>query len=71
MLMVLALLPLVLVPLGGLIGGVTGACAVLANFAVVRTNVSRVAQVLIMMGVLLAAAVVWIVVATAFQMAIG
>ena len=70
-LQVLALLPIVLVSIGGAIGGLIGAMGVLANLAIARTRIPSAGKALIMIGVGVIAALVWIVIAAALSRAIN
>jgi hypothetical protein len=62
---VLAVLPIVLVGIGGLIGGAIGGAGVVGNLAILRTAQSAVVKVVWMILVLAAAVTVWTIVATA------
>jgi hypothetical protein len=68
---VLALVPIVLVGFGGLVGGLIGALGVMVNMAIARLPVSAVLKALLMLGVLAVAVAVWIVVAGAIGLATG
>jgi hypothetical protein len=67
---VLALVPIVLVGFGGLVGGLIGALGVMVNMAIARLPASAVVKALLMLGVLVVTVVVWIVVAGAIGLAI-
>lgn len=67
---VLALLPIVLL-IGGLLGGLIGAVAIVSNLAILRTAQSTVVKVVLLAGVFVAAAIVWLVIAAAIQSAAG
>jgi hypothetical protein len=56
---VVALLPIALVAVGGLIGGLIGGIGAAVNFAIARSALPRSAQVLAMLGVLVVAVVTW------------
>jgi hypothetical protein len=60
---VLVVLPLSLFAVGGLIGGVFGALAAVANVYVARSRMSAATRVLVMIGLLVAGYVMWFVVA--------
>jgi hypothetical protein len=67
----LALVPLaVLIYAGGLIGGAIGGGAIGVNLAIGRTKRSTAAKAMLMIGVLVAAFVVWTIVALALQLAL-
>jgi hypothetical protein len=68
---VLSLIPFALVILGGAVGGLVAALGVLVNLAVVRQPLSTVVKALVMVGVLVAAVVVWVIVAGAIRLAIS
>jgi hypothetical protein len=68
---VIALLPIVIIVSGGLLGGLIGGVACGINFAISRTRASRPIKWLGMMGVTVLAVVVWIGVAFAFRSAIA
>ncbi|HET7421414.1 MAG TPA: hypothetical protein VFL27_13645 [Candidatus Dormibacteraeota bacterium] len=57
---VLIVLPLSLVAIGGLIGGVLGAIAALGNMYVARSRLSPSAKIAAMLGLLVAAYAVWL-----------
>jgi hypothetical protein len=61
--LLLTLLPLLLLPLGGLIGGLIGAAAAFANASVARKPLATPLKAAAMIGVTLAAYVVFIVLA--------
>jgi hypothetical protein len=60
---VLSLLPVGLIPLGGLIGGLFGGAAVAINLGLARRPLGAGLQAAAMLGVAVAAYVVWFVVA--------
>jgi hypothetical protein len=62
---VLALVPILLVAVGGLLGGLIGGLGVVANLAVARTRTPSVVKALIMIGVSVVAFVVMLAVAVA------
>ena len=66
----LVLLPLVLIPLGGLLGALAGAGAAAANQAVLRSRLSTGAKVAICIAIFLAAALLWIVAAALLYIAL-
>jgi hypothetical protein len=68
---VLALLPIALVAIGGLLGGVVGALASVANVAVARTPIPAIVKALIMLVVGVVAFVVLVLLATALRIAIS
>ena len=59
-LQILMLLPLALVFVGGLVGGLIGALGVGVNTLVARGSYSTVAKALMMLGVLIVDAIVWL-----------
>jgi hypothetical protein len=59
-LQILMLLPLGLVFVGGLIGGLIGALGVGVNTLVARSNYSTIVKVLMMLGILVAAIIIWV-----------
>jgi hypothetical protein len=70
-LQVIALLPIALVGIGGLIGGLIGALGVMANVAVARTRISSAGKAFIMIGIGVVAVAVFLVIATAFRAAVN
>lgn len=66
----LVLLPLVLIPLGGLLGALAGAGAAAANQAVLRSSLPTGAKVVICIAIFLAAAITWIVAAALLYIAL-
>ncbi|MEU8616425.1 hypothetical protein [Streptomyces sp. NPDC048623] len=62
---VLAALPLALIAVGGMIGGALGALAMLTNVKIARTQLSTPVKVIAMLGVALAALIVYLAVAVA------
>lgn len=60
----LVLIPLGLIVLGGLIGGVFGAVALLTNLAIARRPISTAIKVAMMLGVILIAYAIVITIAT-------
>lgn len=67
---VLIVLPLTLIVIGGLIGGVLGALAAIGNTYVARSNLSIAVKVVVMVGLLVAVYVVWFVVALVIALAL-
>jgi hypothetical protein len=67
---VLALIPILLIGFGGLLGGLIGALGVMVNLAVASLPRSAVVKALLMLGVLVVVVVAWIVVAGAIGLAI-
>jgi hypothetical protein len=67
----LALMPILLVAVGGLLGGLIGALGVVANLAVARTRIPSAVKSLIMIGVGVVAVVVWLAIAVAVRGAIS
>jgi hypothetical protein len=67
----LALLPIALLLLGGVLGGIIGALGVAVNRTVARLPVHAVVKALLMVCVLAVAAVVWVSVAAAITAAAG
>lgn len=59
---VLTLLPLLLVPIGGCLGGLIGALGFIANVTVARTRIPSAAKALSMIGVSAVALVAWVAV---------
>lgn len=62
----LALLPFLLVFVGGAIGGALGAVGVVVNLSLARISQSTAVKALLMVGVLVATAMAYLVVAAAF-----
>ena len=62
-LQLLAALPILLVAIGGLVGGVVAVGAIAANVAVVRSSMAVTGKALAVVGVAVAAAVVFVVLA--------
>jgi hypothetical protein len=60
---VLVILPLVLIPLGGLLGALAGAGAAAANQAILRSGLPTGAKVVICIAIFFAAAILWLVAA--------
>jgi hypothetical protein len=67
---ILGLLPIFLVAVGGLIGGLIGALGVVANLWIIREVKSTGVRVLALLGVLAATVVVWLIVGTAVAVAL-
>jgi hypothetical protein len=70
-LQVLALVPLSLIAVGAALGAVIGVLGMSANLAVLRGSASTAVKVLMMLGVLVVATLVWLVAAVAIRSAIG
>ncbi len=68
---ILALVPIGLIGLGGLVGGLIGALGVFANLAVARRSMPAIVKALLMLAVLAVTVVVWLIVALAITSAIG
>jgi hypothetical protein len=68
---VLVLLPLTLIFLGGLIGGVFGALGAIGNTYIARSSLSPASRVALMIGVLVAAYIVYFIVAIVIFAALG
>jgi hypothetical protein len=64
---VLALLPILLVGIGGLIGGLVGALGVVVKLVIARAPISSAVKTLIMIGVGALACLVWVGKAVALQ----
>lgn len=71
LLLVLIFLPLVLVPLGGLIGGAFGGLAAAVNTGVVRLRMASAGKVAAMLGVTVLATALYVVTAVALRSAIA
>ncbi|MFE9187979.1 hypothetical protein ACFYL6_00065 [Micromonospora sp. NPDC007208] len=71
LLRILALLPILLFTVGGIIGGLVGAFGVLANLTVARTRMAPAVKALVMVGVGIATVIVWLVVAVALNAALS
>lgn len=67
---VLVVLPLTLVLFGGLLGGVIGALAAIGNTYVARGRLSATLKVLVMIGLAVAAYIVWFIVALVITLAL-
>lgn len=67
----LAVLPLALVAVGGLIGGVLGALAMLTNVRIARAQLSTPVKVIAMLGVAVAALIVLLVAAAVLSTALN
>ncbi|MEU1588364.1 hypothetical protein [Micromonospora sp. NPDC005710] len=68
---ILALLPILLFTVGGVIGGLVGAFGVLANLTVARTQLAPAVKALVMVGVGIATAIVWLAIAVALNAAVS
>jgi hypothetical protein len=68
---VVALLPVLRVTVGGVLGGLVGASGFVANSAVARTQIPSVVKALIMVGVSVVAYVVWLVLAIVVRGAVN
>jgi hypothetical protein len=64
---ILGLLPILLIGIGGLLGGLIGALGVVANFWILREVRSTGLKVLAMFGVLAVTFIVWLTIATAVR----
>jgi len=67
---ILALVPIALAGLGGLVGGLIGALGMIVNVVVLRRQLPGYAKALLMVAVLVATVVVWLVVAGAIGVAL-
>lgn len=67
---VLVVLPLTLIVFGGLLGGVLGALAAIGNTYVARSGLSVTLKVLVMIGLAVAAYIVWFIVALVIALAL-
>ena len=67
---VLVVLPLTLIVFGGLLGGVLGALAAIGNTYVARSSLSVTLKVLVMIGLAVAAYIVWFIVALVIALAL-
>jgi hypothetical protein len=67
---ILAFVPIVLVGLGGLVGGLIGASGVIGNLAIARLPLPAVVKALLMVVVLGVAVLVWLIVASAIAAAV-
>ncbi|HEY3798616.1 MAG TPA: hypothetical protein VGL58_09700 [Caulobacteraceae bacterium] len=68
---VVIVLPLALIGLGGALGGLCGGMAAYTNAQLLRSNLTPPIRYLAALGVMLAAGVVWLVLAALFVAAIG
>lgn len=66
----LIVLPLSLVAIGALVGGILGALAALGNTYVARSRLSTPVKVLVMLGLLVAAYAVWLALVLALSAAL-
>ncbi|MEU1536941.1 hypothetical protein ABZ461_02215 [Actinacidiphila glaucinigra] len=66
-----AILPLVLIVVGGLLGGLAGGAATMINLKIARSGLSSAVKALAMVGVVLAAAIVYLVAAALLSAALG
>ena len=66
----LIVLPLSLVAIGALVGGILGALAALGNTYVARSKLSTPVKVLVMLGLLVAAYAIWLILALAVSAAL-
>ncbi|MBG6065058.1 hypothetical protein [Micromonospora ureilytica] len=69
LLRILALLPFLLLTVGGILGGLVGALGVGANLTIVRTPMATPVKALAMVGVAIGTVIVWLVVAVALNAA--
>lgn len=67
----MAPLPILLVAVGGVLGGLIGALGFVANLAVARTRPTSVVKVLLMVGVSVVAWVVWLAIAVVLHGAVS
>jgi hypothetical protein len=65
------MLPIALVGIGGLLGGLIGALGVTANVAVARTRIPSAGKALIMLGIGAVAVAVYLLIAAAVRGAIA
>jgi hypothetical protein len=70
-LQVLALLPMVLVGIGGALGGLAGALGAIANLGIARTRMPAAAKALVMVAIGAAAVLAYLLVAAAVHAAIN
>lgn len=68
---VVAVLPLVLIVVGGLLGGLAGGASTAINLKIARSGLSSAAKAPAMVGVGLAAAVAYLVAAAGLSAALG
>ncbi len=68
---ILTLLPILLVAIGGLLGGLVGALGFLANLAVARTRIPSAVKALAMIATAVIAFVLWLAIAVAIRGATG
>lgn len=68
---VLSLLPLGLLAVGGALGGACGAGAWMLNQSVIRSSMSNLGKITVMLGLTAAAIILWLIFVTIFQLAIN
>jgi hypothetical protein len=66
----LIVLPLSLVAVGALVGGILGALAAIGNTYVARSSLSTPVKVVVMLGLTVAAYAVWLILALAISAAL-
>lgn len=69
--MILSALPIVLVFIGGLLGGIIGILGFGASAAIFRSGLNKGVKVLLSILVIIVAVILYLVLATLFQLAIG
>ncbi len=69
--MILSALPIVLVFIGGLLGAIIGILAFGANAALFRSGLNKVVKVLLAILIIVLAVVLYLIVATLFQLTVG
>ncbi len=70
-LQVLAMLPFLLVTVGGILGGIIGAFGVVANLAVARNRIPVLVKTLIMIGVAAVGYLIWALIASMIDRALA
>ncbi|WP_430502721.1 hypothetical protein ACQRWP_14330 [Micromonospora trifolii] len=68
---ILAMLPILLLTVGGLLGALVGALGVWANLTVARTRMTTAVKALAMVGIGLGTVIVWLAVAVALNVALS
>ncbi|MGC4759165.1 hypothetical protein [Micromonospora trifolii] len=68
---ILAMLPILLLTVGGLLGALIGALGVWANLTVARTRMTTAVKALAMVGIGLGTVIVWLAVAVALNVALS
>ncbi|WP_030486860.1 hypothetical protein [Micromonospora chokoriensis] len=66
---ILVMLPILLLTVGGILGGLVGALGIAGNLAVARTRMATAVKALAMLGVGVGAVIVWLVIAVALNAA--